>query len=102
MSENDFDIEDFHRKVEDQYKRMFEFGFHAIVTALPLIYSGFPGILENLEEIHLDGVPTSPSVLDSLENADKFQQLAKECLTSEDLKSSIMGVVKRLVRARIF
>lgn len=90
---------------------MLEFGFYACVTALPLIYTGFSGILENLGEVYLEngtgnggGTPTSgsSSVLDSLQKPEKFTQLAKECLNSDKLKESILGVVKRLVKARVF
>jgi len=90
--QGDFDIEDFHRKLESQYRRMLEYGFYRGITALPLFMIGNGNTMAwGLEEVW--------EMIDR--SQEEFDNFVADCLKCKDLNRAVVGIVVQLVKNRI-
>jgi thiamine kinase-like enzyme len=82
----DFDIEDFHRKLENQYRRMLEYGFYKVIVVLPLLMA------ESVTSLDVDEIVTNHS---------EFEKFVHECTGNSVLEQNIVSIVKQLVKNRV-
>ncbi|CAL8139716.1 unnamed protein product [Orchesella dallaii] len=100
----DFDIEEFHRKLERQYMKMLEFGFYNACILLPIMLFQYNNPVNKFKGNEVHSIPNllQENCLSTLfVNRDKGSEFENFMLNSSFLKERLVEILKQLAKCRV-